>query len=191
MATMADRDRDRDFRGEPRQVHVHTQHTTLHGGNVRGTTGTGFGSSFSGMNGPSASQVVALVTLVPVTGTLLFLAGLTLLGSIIGLCLATPVFLFFSPVLVPAALLMGLAVTGFLSSGAFGLTGLSSLSRVIGYLRQAGHNVPDDLDYAKRRMADMAAFAGQKTKDVGQTIESKARESGTTGATTGGTTGRT
>ncbi|XP_021769148.1 oleosin 18.2 kDa-like [Chenopodium quinoa] len=182
MATM---DRDRDTR-DPRQIHVHTQHASVHGGNVRGSGGYGFSSG----GGPTASQVIALVTLVPVTGTLLFLAGLTLLGTVIGLCLATPVFLLFSPVLVPAALLMGLAVTGFLSSGAFGLTGLSSLSRVVGYIRQAGRRMPDDLDYAKRRVADMAAFAGQKTKDVGQTIESKARESGTH-TTSGGTTATT
>ncbi|KMT18242.1 hypothetical protein BVRB_2g024090 [Beta vulgaris subsp. vulgaris] len=171
-------DRDRDTR-DPRQIHVHTQHTGLHG------------PKSGGPSGPSASQVVALVTLLPVSGTLLFLAGLTLVGSAIGLAVAAPLFLLFSPVLIPAALLLALAVTGFLSSGAFGLTGLSSLSRVVGYLRQAGRRMPDDLDYAKRRVADMAAFAGQKTKDVGQTIESKARESGThtTGHTA--TAGRT
>ena len=42
--------------------------------------------------------------------------------------------------------------------------------------------MPEELDYAKQRMADVVAFTGQKTKDVGQTLESKARE---TGATTG------
>ncbi|KAL2939439.1 Oleosin 5 [Bienertia sinuspersici] len=174
-------DRDRDFRGDPRQIHVHTQH------GPPGPRGGGGGYG-SGTSGPSASQIIALVALLPISGTLLFLAGLTLVGSVIGLFLSTPVFLLFSPVLVPAAILMGLAVTGFLSSGAFGLTGLNSLSRVVTYLQQASRRVPDDLDYAKRRVADMAAFAGQKTKDVGQTIEHKARESGTHTTTTGGAT---
>ncbi|XP_057524255.1 oleosin Ara h 10.0102-like [Amaranthus tricolor] len=180
---MADRDRDRDrtdTRGDPKQVQVHTTTTyPAYVGQKGSWTGSWTGSSYGSGGGPTASQVVALITLVPLSGTLLFLAGLTLVGSIIGLVITTPVFLLFSPVLVPAALLLGLAVTGILSSGAFGLSGLSSLSWVANYLRQAGHTVPDDLDYAKRRVADMAAYAGQKTKDVGQTIESKARESGT------------
>ena len=162
---MADRTEIRDR--PHHQLQVHPQHPAYKG---RST-------------GPTTSQIIALITLVPVSGTLLCLAGLTLVGSVIGLAIATPVFILFSPVLVPAAILIGLAVTGFLSSGAFGLTGLSSLSRVAGYLRQVGRRMPDELDYAKRRMADVAAYAGQKTKDVGQTIESKARESGTAART--------
>ncbi|KAL9230181.1 hypothetical protein vseg_005567 [Gypsophila vaccaria] len=166
-------DRDITTTRDTRQIQVHPQHTT-HGP---------LGHMGGGPNGPTASQVIALVTLVPVSGTLLVLAGLTLVGSVIGLAVATPLFILFSPVLVPAALLMVLAVTGFLSSGAFGLTGLSALTRITSYLRQLGQRVPDDLDYAKRRVADAVAYTGQKTKDVGQTIESKARESGTTGRT--------
>ena len=191
MATMADRvsDRDRDTRLDPSRVHVHTTTTyPSYVGPKSSWTGSWSSTNETGRaSGPSTSQIVALITLVPLSGTLLFLAGLTLLGSIIGLCVTTPLFILFSPVIVPAVLLLGLAVTGFLSSGAFGLTGVSSLSRVVTYLRQAGHNVPDDLDYAKRRVADMAAYAGQKTKDAGQTIENKARESGTTHTTTGAT----
>ncbi|XP_074266217.1 oleosin Cor a 12-like [Silene latifolia] len=162
-------DRDRDTRDPRIQVHTPTHMTTTHG-----YTG--------GSTGPTASQMIALVTLVPLSGILFVLAGITLLGSLIGLAIATPVFILFSPVIVPAALLIGLAVTGFLSSGAFGLTGLSALSRVVGYIRLVGQRMPEELDYAKRRMADAVAFTGQKTKDVGQTIESKARESGTTTA---------
>ncbi|KAK9742372.1 hypothetical protein RND81_03G167800 [Saponaria officinalis] len=175
---MADRDRDRDrdtITRDTRQVQVHPQHMSYGPGP--------FGRMGGGPNGPSASQLIALVTLVPVSGTLLLLAGLTLVGSVIGLAIATPVFILFSPVIVPAALLMALAVTGFLSSGAFGLTGLSALSRITNYLMKLGQNVPEELDYAKRRVADAVAYTGQKTKDVGQTIESKARESGTTGRT--------
>ncbi|XP_074287236.1 oleosin 18.2 kDa-like [Silene latifolia] len=169
MADRADRG-DRDTIRDTRQVYVHPQqHMT--------TTRDRFGTT----NGPTASQMIALVTLVPVSGTLLVLAGLTLVGSVIGLAVATPLAILFSPVLVPAALLVILAVTGFLSSGAFGLTGLSSLTRVTSYLRMVGERMPEELDYAKRRVADAVAYTGQKTKDVGQTIESKARESGTTG----------
>jgi Oleosin len=67
--------------------------------------------------GPSKSQAIAVATLFPTGGILLTLSGLALAASVIGFGLLIPVFLLFSPVLVPAALLMGLAVTGFLTSG--------------------------------------------------------------------------
>lgn len=86
--------------------------------------------------GPSASQILAIVTLLPVGGTLVCLAGITLVGTLIGLALATPVFLLFSPVIVPATLTIALAVAGFLTSGAFGITGLSSFSWILNYFRQ-------------------------------------------------------
>ncbi|MBA0683427.1 hypothetical protein Goari_025087, partial [Gossypium aridum] len=78
-------------------------------------------------SGPSTTQVLTVLTLLPIGGTLLALAGLTLTGTVIGLCVATPLFVIFSPVLLPAAIAVFMAVAGFLSSGAFGLTGLSSL----------------------------------------------------------------
>uniref|UniRef100_J3LRV2 Oleosin n=1 Tax=Oryza brachyantha TaxID=4533 RepID=J3LRV2_ORYBR len=70
---------------------------------------------------PSASQALTVATLFPLGGLLLVLSGLALAASVVGLAVATPVFLLFSPVLVPAALLIGLAVAGFLTSGALGL----------------------------------------------------------------------
>ncbi|PPS20119.1 hypothetical protein GOBAR_AA00499 [Gossypium barbadense] len=127
-------------------------------------------------DGPSTSQVLAVLTLLPIGGTLLALAGLTLAGTVIGLMLATPLFIIFSPVLVPAAIAIAMAVTGFLSSGAFGLTGLSSLSYVLNRLRYATGTEQLDLDHAKRRVQDMAEYVGQKTKEVGQKIENKAHE---------------
>ncbi|MQJ21776.1 hypothetical protein EI020_24650, partial [Escherichia coli] len=68
----------------------------------------------------------------------------------------------------------------FFTSGAFGLTALSSLSWVLNSFRQATGTVPELADEAKRRMADMAGYVGQKTKDVGQEIQIKAHEAGKT-----------
>ncbi|KAF5193364.1 Oleosin [Thalictrum thalictroides] len=129
--------------------------------------------------GPTASQVIAVVTLFPLGGFLLILAGLTLAGTVVGLAVATPVFILFSPVLVPAALTIGLAVTGFLTSGAFGLTGMSSMAYILNYLRQIFGKIaqqlsekvqqmPDQMESAKRRVQDTAGHLGQRTKEVGQ-----------------------
>ncbi|CAN6981122.1 unnamed protein product [Brassica oleracea var. botrytis] len=127
-------------------------------------------------SGPSSTQVLAVVAGVPVGGTLLTLAGLTLAGSVIGLILAFPLFLIFSPVIVPAAFVIGLAMTGFMASGAIGLTGLSSMSWVLNHIRRVRERIPDELDEAKQRLADMAEYVGQRTKDAGQTIEDKAHD---------------
>ncbi|OAY25701.1 oleosin 18.2 kDa [Manihot esculenta] len=126
--------------------------------------------------GPSASKVIAVVTLLPVGGGLLALAGITLVGTLIGLAIATPLFFIFSPVLVPAAFAIGLAMVAFLASGACGLTGVTSLSWVLQYLRQATRAMPEQLDQAKKRMQDMAGYVGQKTKEMGQEIQKKAHE---------------
>ncbi|XP_055802616.1 oleosin H1-like [Solanum dulcamara] len=154
----------------PHQVQVHPSTRYEGGGGMR---------TLLPQKGPSTTQILAIVTLVPVGGLLLGLAGLTLLGTIIGLVVATPVFLLFSPVLVPAAITVALAVTGFLTSGAFGLTGLSSLSWIVNYFKE-GRSMTEQLDYTKRRIQDRAAEAtaqvGQKTKDAGQAIQSKAQE---------------
>ncbi|KAJ8566962.1 hypothetical protein K7X08_019170 [Anisodus acutangulus] len=147
------------------QTHPH-QHQHRPGGKMK---------SILPQKGPTATQILAIVTLLPVGGTLFCLAGITLICTLIGLAVVIPVFLLFSPVLVPAILTVGLAVAGFLTSGAFGVTGLSSFSWILNYLKQ-GKSVPENLDAAKRRMADDASHLGQKTKDVGQTIQSKAQE---------------
>lgn len=164
---------------QPHQLQVHSQHRYDQGG-VK---------SLLPQQGPSKGKILALITLLPVGGTLLGLAGLTLIGTLIGLAVATPLFILFSPVLVPAALTIGLAVTGFLTSGTFGLTGLTSLSFLVNSLRQATGSVPEQLDHAKRRMQDLAMYTGQKTKDMGQTIQSKAQEIGQEGGG-GGAGGR-
>ncbi|KAK1644694.1 hypothetical protein QYE76_062499 [Lolium multiflorum] len=141
--------------------------------------------------GPSASQALTVATLFPLGGFLLVLSGLLLAGTVVGLALATPVFLLFSPVLVPAALTIGLAVTGFLTSGALGLGGLSSLTVLANTARQAFQKTPDYVEEARRRMAEAAAAAGQKTEQAGQAIQSRAQEAGAgagghTGTHTGG-----
>ncbi|XP_075499659.1 oleosin H1-like [Primulina tabacum] len=159
---MADRDRP-----QPHQLQVHPQQQ------YRQEVG---GKPLHTQKGPTTSQIIAVVTLLPVTGTLLCLAGITLVGTLIGLAVATPLLVIFSPILVPAVILIGGATTAFLTSGAFGLTGLSSLSWVLSSFRQSTGKEP--LEYAKQRMQEATIQVGEKTKQVGETIKSKAQEGG-------------
>lgn len=95
---------------------------------------------------------MTIITLFPLGGLLLLIAGITLTGTIIGLAISTPLFVIFSPVLVPAVLTLGLAVTGFLTSGAFGITAVSSLAWLVKYLRQGRSYGGDAVEMGKRRV---------------------------------------
>ncbi|GJV08953.1 oleosin 18.2 kDa [Tanacetum coccineum] len=161
--------------GQPHRFDQHTGDRSHFGHQQYGTT-----------NGPSKSKVLAVMALLPVGGALLGLAGITLVGTMIGLAVATPLFIIFSPILVPAILAIGLAVAGFLTSGTFGLTGLSSLSFLVNSLRQVTGTVPEQVEAAKRRLADVVEYTGQKTKDVGQTIQDKSHDIGSEGQVHGG-----
>ncbi|GFZ12012.1 hypothetical protein Acr_23g0003970 [Actinidia rufa] len=117
--------------------------------------------------GPTKTQILAVVTGLPVGGGLLLLAGITLAGTLLSLAVTTPLFVIFSPILVPAGLTVALAVAGFLTSGAFGITALSSLSWIINnYVRRT--RLPDHLEQAKRTAALKAKEMGQKTQESGR-----------------------
>lgn len=154
----------------PHQFQGHPQHQGFNGGI----------KPLLHQRGPPASKVLAALTLLPVGGSLLGLSGVTLIGTLMGLVVTGPLFIIFSPILVPAAVVLGLSVAAILTSGVFGLTALSSLSWGVKYVRGDKRPPQMDLEYAKKRMQDMAGHVGQKTKEVGQTIQSKAQEGGRT-----------
>ncbi|KAL3813815.1 hypothetical protein ACJIZ3_015083 [Penstemon smallii] len=171
---MADRDRP-----HPHQVIVHPQHRHEGGGLQSHYRNEGGGMKhFLPQNGPSTGQILAVITLLPVTGTLLGLAGIMLIGTLIGLAIATPLFVIFSPILVPAAILIAGAVTAVLTSGAFGLTGLSSLSWVLSSFRQATGQGP--LEYATRKAQEATVQVGEATKQVGEVVGEKTKQVGET-----------
>lgn len=131
--------------------------------------------------GPTKSQVVAVVTLFPVGAVLLLLAGLTLTGTLISLTVTAPLFVIFSPILVPATLLIAFAVTGFLTSGAFGIIALSAISWIVNFLRSMRvGTLAEQMDRAKLRAQEAAGYVGQRTKELGQAIQTRAHEEGQT-----------
>lgn len=135
------------------------------------------GEAFKGMfpvRAPSKTQVLTFVTFLPVGGTLLLLAGLTLEATLIGLAITTLLFVIFSPVLVPAAFVIGLAITGFLKSGAFGITALSALSWMANPLRRM--RVPEQMEHLKRLAQQTARQVGQMTRETAQTAYAKAQQ---------------
>ncbi|EEF40948.1 oleosin 18.2 kDa [Ricinus communis] len=148
-------------RPQPHQVQVHRYDPT-----------TGYKGQ---QKGPSASKVLAVLTFLPVGGGLLSLSGITLTNTLIGMAIATPLFILFGPIILPAAVVIGLAMMAFMVAGALGLSGLTSQSWALKYFRE-GTAMPESLDQAKKRMQDMAGYVGMKTKEVGQDIQRKAQE---------------
>ncbi|OIW18330.1 hypothetical protein TanjilG_31470 [Lupinus angustifolius] len=131
--------------------------------------------------GPSTSHVLAIATIVPFGASLLILAFLTLTATVIGLAVAAPLLVFFSPVLVPAALIIGLAVAGFLTSGAFGVTSVSSFAWMASYLRRS--RLPEQLQQTlgdlAQRTKEVAESGINKAQDMAQEAQSSAREAKT------------
>ncbi|XP_028781774.1 oleosin 16.4 kDa-like [Neltuma alba] len=125
---------------------------------------------------PSSSQVLALSFLLPLGAFLLFVAAITGTGTVVGIALSTPLFVIFSPVLLPAAFLIGLAVAGFLTSGAFGVTAFSSFTWLANFLRRS--RLSEQLEYAKHRAEETIGHAAQSVKEAGETVLSKAQEAG-------------
>ncbi|XP_023000700.1 oleosin 16.4 kDa-like [Cucurbita maxima] len=122
----------------------------------------------------STSKLFALLTLLPIGAFLLFLAGISFIGTVVGLAITSPLFLIFSPILLPAAFVITVAVAGFLTSGAFGVTALSSVSWMANYLRRS--RVPFQLDQAKQWVREAAAQAAQTAEEASQAIQTKAQD---------------
>lgn len=70
-------------------------------------------------------QVFQLVIASVASAVLFAFAGLTLAGSVVALIVATPIFLIFSPVLVPATIATTLLATNVSVGALFGVTAVA------------------------------------------------------------------
>ncbi|KAL6985489.1 hypothetical protein U1Q18_018863 [Sarracenia purpurea var. burkii] len=115
----------------------------------------------------NSRQTVRFLTAAAIGAALLFLSGLTLTGTVIALVIATPVLVLFSPVLVPAGILIFLATAGFLFSGACSVAALVALNWIYNYV--AGKHPPwaDHVDYARMRIADKARDMKERARGYG------------------------
>ncbi|XWS60141.1 hypothetical protein CRYUN_Cryun07bG0009100 [Craigia yunnanensis] len=105
---------------------------------------------------PRYQQMLKAATAVTAGGSLLVLSGLTLAGTVIALTIATPLFVIFSPVLVPAVIAAALLATGFVASGGFGVAAITVLSWIYRYV--TGRHPPgaDQSDQTHMKLASNA-----------------------------------
>ncbi|KAB1204330.1 Oleosin 18.5 kDa [Morella rubra] len=125
---------------------------------------------------PPSRQTVKLLTAITIGVTLMFLSGLTLTGTMIALFMATPILVLFSPVLVPAAIVTFLVVTGFVFSGGCGVAAITALSWIYNYVTGKHPPGADKLDYARMRISEKARDMKERAKEYGQFVQSKAQE---------------
>ncbi|KAK9060984.1 hypothetical protein SSX86_018164 [Deinandra increscens subsp. villosa] len=102
---------------------------------------------------PMAHRVVKAATAVTAGGSLLVLSGLTLTATVIGLTLATPILVIFSPVLVPAVIALFVLASGFLSAGGFGVAAATVLSWMYRYVVSGEHGTGEEsFDHMTRKL---------------------------------------
>lgn len=113
---------------------------------------------------PASYQAAKTATAVTAGGSLLILSALILAGTVIGLTIATPLFVIFSPVLVPALITVALLSMGFVTSGGFGVAAITVLSWIYRYV--TGQHPPgsDQLQTARHKLMNKAG----EIKDYGQ-----------------------
>ncbi|KAG6414202.1 hypothetical protein SASPL_126920 [Salvia splendens] len=113
-------------------------------------------------------QVAKTTTAVTLGGSLVVLSGLTLAATVIGLVLATPLLVIFSPVLVPAAIAAFLILAGFVTSGGFGAVASFVFYWMYRYATGKHPVGADQIDRARDKIAHAAYDAKEKAEHYGQ-----------------------
>ncbi|KAK7278570.1 hypothetical protein RJT34_23602 [Clitoria ternatea] len=110
------------------------------------------------------AHLIKAATAVTAGGSLLILAALILAGTVIALTIVTPLFVIFSPVLVPAVVTASLLGLGFMASGGFGVAAITVLAWIYRYVTGKHPPGADQLDTARHKIMNKA----REIKDYGQ-----------------------
>jgi len=109
------------------------------------------------------TQVAKAITAVTAGGSFLVVAALILTGTVIALTIVTPLFVIFSPVLVPAVITVAFLSLGFLASGGFCVMAITVLAWIYGYVTGKHPPGADQLDSARDKLLNKA----REIKDCG------------------------
>ena len=89
-------------------------------------------NSSSSSSSATRLEKLKLVAVAMLGFGLVMVSGLSLAGTVMSLAVVTPLLVLFSPVLVPAALVLSLSAVGFLISGGCGVAALKALTWLYG-----------------------------------------------------------
>ncbi|XP_045820043.1 oleosin Ara h 11.0102-like [Trifolium pratense] len=132
-----------------------------------------YNSTAQQQSSAKSTQLAKAATAITAGGSLLILSALVTTGTVIGLTIVTPLFVIFSPVLVPTVITVALLTLGFLASGGFGVAAITVLAWIYKYV--TGNHPPgaDQLDTARHRLINKA----RELKDYSQQQISGAQSS--------------
>ncbi|XP_021634885.2 oleosin 1 [Manihot esculenta] len=112
-------------------------------------------------------QVVKAATAATAGGSLLLLSGLVVVGTVIAITIATPLLVICSPVIVPAIIAVGLIITGFLTSGGFGVASVFILTWIYRYVTGKKPPGAESLEQARLKLAGKAREIKDKAEQFG------------------------
>ncbi|WOH03432.1 hypothetical protein DCAR_0622829 [Daucus carota subsp. sativus] len=125
---------------------------------------------------PNSSQLVGFLTLVISGAILLFLTGLTITATVLGLIFFTPLILISSPIWVPVGAVLFLAISGILSVCGFGLGSFAAASWIYRYSSGMHPVGSDRVDYARSRIVDTASHVKDYAREYGGYLHSKVKD---------------
>uniref|UniRef100_A0A7N0UT87 Oleosin n=1 Tax=Kalanchoe fedtschenkoi TaxID=63787 RepID=A0A7N0UT87_KALFE len=114
---------------------------------------------------PAARQTAKFVTAALLGGSTLVLSGLTLTATVLGLAVATPLFVLFSPVLAPALIATLMIGAGFLVSGGCGAAALVGFTWLYNYATGKRPLGADQIDFVKDEISGKATDMKDFVKD--------------------------
>ncbi|CAH2078007.1 unnamed protein product [Thlaspi arvense] len=147
-----------------------------------------YGYQVSNRDYSKSRQIAKAATAVTAGGSLLVLSSLTLVGTVIALTVATPLLVIFSPILVPALITVALLITGFLSSGGFGIAAITVFSWIYKYATGEHPQGSDRLDSARMKLGSKAQDLKDRAQYYGQQHTGGEHDRDRTGRTTQHTT---
>ncbi|XP_051148940.1 oleosin G [Andrographis paniculata] len=122
---------------------------------------------------PSSTQLIGLATLVIAGGVLLLLTGLTLAAAVLGVVFFGPLILISSPVWIPVAALLFVAVAGILSLVGLAVAAVAVVLWLYKYFRGFHPPGSDRVDYARSRFADTAGHVKDYAREYGGYLHRK------------------
>ncbi|WCJ37709.1 Oleosin family protein [Euphorbia peplus] len=125
---------------------------------------------------PGSHPAIKSLTAGTLGAAFFIVSGLTLTATVIALIVATPVLVFFSPVLVPAAIVLFLVASGFFFSGGCGVGAIMVLTWMYNYMTGKHPLGADQIDYARSQIARRAVDMKDKAIEYGQFVQQKAQE---------------
>uniref|UniRef100_A0A7N1A651 Oleosin n=1 Tax=Kalanchoe fedtschenkoi TaxID=63787 RepID=A0A7N1A651_KALFE len=125
---------------------------------------------------PNSTQMLGILTLIITVAILLFLAGITLTATVLGLIFFSPIILISSPVWIPLAIFFFVTVASVLGLCGTGLSIVAVGSWMYKYFK--GMNPPGAgrVDYARSRIADTAGQVKDYAKEYGGYLQRKVKD---------------